>query len=487
MKSMRPIQLSLTAFLGVSLCGILLLLTSVQAEDANPALSNPSQRSENSLQPDTTQPSMDSQGRTGHDSAVQTDAESPANSGDLKGLNDGAGSKPNPRLNISDHKKHLTGRLQKRAMSNAELPPALRDILKLKWSVAPAQTTHELRKITLEKVFKETVERNLDVRQAQAQIKMAEAEGKEMREGNLLTLLNPVSITLLKNAAESNVKAAQAHVMAVQQKALLDSAKFHADLVQAFLNKYVAFQAIEQGRSQLHAEQQRFISGETTSFDVTQTEMALMERYSKYLNADNLYHTASLALSNQLASPVEEILVPEDYLLQDDTVAAAPLNVIPDTFSLESALKACKDRPELKSLMLKKEALNGLIKTSFGTDKDKHEAELHQLELGIEKATQAAQSMTEKAFSDYRLAEQNLDLAKQRYVLASQFVHQLLVSHDAGFSSSKEVLDGQIESDKAKAGLISAQVAHNLSQIRLIYEIGALTPDILSKGINNQL
>jgi hypothetical protein len=58
------------------------------------------------------------------------------------------------------------------------------------------------------------------------------------------------------------------------------------------------------------------------------------------------------------------------------------------------------------------------------------------------------------------------------------------VSHDAGFSSHKEVLDGQIEAEKAKAGLISAQVAQNLSQIRLIYEMGLLHADILSKGIN---
>lgn len=391
----------------------------------------------------------------------------------------------NPERLSKIDKKHLTARLQKREMAISDLPPVIREVLKLKWTVAPNQAVGEVRKISLDKVFKETLDRNIEVREAKAQIKIAEAEGKEMREPNLLMLLNPISTAQLKNAAEENLKAAERHVAAAQQKALLQSARLHADLVQAFLNKYLAFQVIEQGRNQLLAGQQRFLAGETTSFEVTQTQMALMERYSKYLTADNLYHTASLTLSNQLGSVVEQVLVPEDYLMQDGNVTVNPLSLIAADFSLEKALKTTKNRPDIQELDLKKEALTGLTKASFGTDKDKHEAELRQLDLAIEKATNGAMAMTEKAYADYQLAGQTVLLAKQRFELASQLVHQLQVSHDAGFSSSKEVLDGQIESEKAKAGLISAQVAHNLSQIRLVYEMGMLDADVLSKNISD--
>lgn len=395
-----------------------------------------------------------------------------------------------PQAVISDNtkiskaeKKKLTGRLQKREMASSELQPVIQEILQLKWNVAPNQTTGEVRRVTLEKIFHETLEHNLDVRKAQVQIQSAEADGKELREPKLMTFINPISIAQLKNAAEDNVKAAELHVTAVQQKALLDSAKLHSDLVQAFLNKYLMFQSIEQGRSQLNAEEQRFIAGETTSFEVSQTQMALMERYGKYLNADNLYHTASLTLSNQVGSSVKDILMPEDYLQTGGSVDVVMLHLIPANFTLDQALKATENRPELQELKLKRNALNNITKASFGTDKDKHEAQLKQLDLEIEKAIQASQSMAEKAFADYHLAEQNLILAKQRFSLSNQFVHQLQVSHDAGFSSHKEVLDGQIEAEKAKAGLISAQVAQNLSQIRLIYEMGLLHADILSKGI----
>jgi predicted DNA-binding ribbon-helix-helix protein len=380
-------------------------------------------------------------------------------------------------------KKKLTARLQKREMAGSEILPVIQEILQLKWSVTPEQTEGEVRKITLERVFYETLERNLDVRKAKAQVKLAEAEGKELREPNLMTFLNPISMGQLKNAAEDNVKAAEWHVTAIRQKALLDSARLHADLVQAFLNKYLMFQGIEQGRRQLSAEEQRFIAGETTSFEVSQAQMALMERYGKYLSADNLYHSASIALSNHLGSSVKEVLVPEDYLQNGESVDVIMLNLIPSDFSLDQALKATENRPELQELRLKRNALSNIAKAAFGVDRDKREAELKQLDLEIQKALQGALSMTEKAFADYHLARQTLLLAKQRYSLASQFVHQLQVSYDAGFSSYKEVLDGQIEAEKAKTVLIGAQVAQNLSQIRLIYEMGLLDVDVLSKGI----
>ncbi|HEY9746527.1 MAG TPA: TolC family protein, partial [Oculatellaceae cyanobacterium] len=380
--------------------------------------------------------------------------------------------------------KKLTGRLQKREVATSDMLPVIQEILRLKWTVMPEGAVGEIRKITLEKVFRETLERNIDVKKAKAQIKVAEAQGKELREPNLMTLINPISIAQLKSAAEDTVKAAEWHVKAVQQKALLDSAQLHADLVQAFLNKYLMFQGIEQGRSQLNADQQRFVAGETTSFEVSQTQMALMERYGKYMAADNLYRTASLLLSNQLGATGKEVLVPEDYLMETGGNVDVPLlNLLPENLTLEQALKAIGNRPELQELALKRNALANIAKASFGVDKDKREAELKQLDLEIEKATRAAQSTAEKAFADYRLAENALVLAQQRYALANQFLRQLQVSYDAGFTSHKEVLDGQIEVEKAKAALINAQVTRNLGQIRLIYEMGKLSADILSSNV----
>ena len=91
--------------------------------------------------------------------------------------------------------------------------------------------------------------------------------------------------------------------------------------------------------------------------------------------------------------------------------------------------------------------------------------------------------LAEKAYAYYKLADKGLNLAQQRYELAEKGMHQLHVSHEAGFSSSKDVLDGQVELARAKTALIGAQVAYNLSQIQLIYEMGLLSEDIFTRPL----
>lgn len=378
--------------------------------------------------------------------------------------------------------KRAVRRDQKKEMKEEiETIPVLAEVQKLKWDEAPMQgQSNDTKKIGLEKIFHETLQNSITVRQAEVQINDAEAQAKEVRDPNLFNLLNPLDMPAMKKAAESNVQAAKAHLQAVRQKALLESAKMYADLTQAFLGKYLAYQAIEQGRVQLKAEQEHFVAGENNRFDVTQVQMALIDRYGKYLKADNVYHTASMALANQIGASTNNTLVPEGVALQDGNATVPPLKLLPDALSLEMAVKSAKHRPDVQEMLHRKDALEKLIKAASGLDRQKKKAELHQLELEIEKVNNGVAVMAEKAYTDYLLAQKNLGLAQQNFELGNQFVYQLQVSYTAGFSSAKDLLDGQIELAKVKTALISAQVAYNLSQIQLLYEMGALSEDVLS-------
>jgi outer membrane protein TolC len=363
----------------------------------------------------------------------------------------------------------------------AEYLPILEEILKLKWEEAPHQAqSDDTKRIGLEKILHETLQHSIMVKQAEVQIKDAEAQAKEIRDPGLFNLLNPVDTPSLKKAAEYNIQAAKAHLRAARQKALLESARMYGDLTQAFLGKYLAYQAIEQGRSQLREEQERFIAGETNHFDVTQTQMALVDRYGKYLNADNLYHTASIALASQISASKETALLPEVGDLQDQNAMVPLFKLLPEDLTLEKVLKAARIRPDGQEINYRRQSLQGLVKAASGLDKQKKQAELHQLELEIEKASDAVLVLAEKAFADYQLSQKNLILAQQRYALAYRFAYQMHVSHNAGFSSAKDVLESQIELARVKTGLIGAQVAYNLSQIQLLYEMGMLDEDILS-------
>jgi hypothetical protein len=362
--------------------------------------------------------------------------------------------------------------------------PVLDEIMALKWE-SPTDTRHsdETRRVGLERIFHETLGNSIAIRQAEVQVKDSQRQAKEAGELNLFNLLNPIQPAILKQAAENSVQAAEAHLLSVRQQELLRSARMHADLLQSFMSKYLAFQGIEQGKVQMKADRHRFEAGETDRFEVTQSEVALIDRYERYLKADNGYHAASLALAGQLGADPSAALVPEGFIMQDGDPAIAPVNLIPEYFTLAQVQKLAQTRPEARELQFRKEALKLLVKASMGLDRRKKEAELHQLELEGEKAQKASEIMAEKAFDDYRLAAKGIGLARQRYDLASRAMRQLQISHEAGFSSSKDVLDGQVELARAKTALIGAQVAYNLSQIQLLYEMGLLSEDIFSRPL----
>lgn len=409
-------------------------------------------------------------------SAKQSDGEPTlSDSQDVKnGSADNKAAKANKRRLKRDSRQNLPDTL---------LLPSLTEIQNLKWEVAPIQTNgspSDTKRIGLEKVFQTTLAHSTLVRQAEARVKDAESQAKEIRDPVLFNLINPVDTASLKKAAAADIQAANAQLQAAQQKALLESASLYVNLTQAFLAKYLAYQTIEQGRRQLSAEQRRFQSGETTSFDVTQTQMALIERYSKYLTADNTYRSISMALSNQLGLSTEETWVPDDFVWQEGEAIIPALKLIPEDLSLAKARKMTQTRPDIRAMGFKKDALDYLVKASAGLEKQKKKAELRQLELEIEKSVRGVEILAEQAFNAYHLADKNAKLARQQVELSSRFVRQLRVSRDAGFSSAKDVLDGEGELARTRTALISAQLSCNLSQIQLLYELGLLREDILS-------
>lgn len=388
-----------------------------------------------------------------------------------------AGSKKQTR---SERRKEA--KQHKQELGDLDNLPVMREIARLKWEAATSATgTDDTKKISLEKIFHETLDHSIPVQQAALQVKDAEHQAHDLHNFNLFNLLNPASLldgAVMKKAAESNIQAARAHLLAVRQKALLDSARMQAALMRAFLSKYLAYEAIEQGRLELKAGQQHFIAGDNTRFDVTQTQMALIDRYNQYLSADNDYHTASITLASQIGTPSNETLIPEGYVLSDGNASVSPLSLLPEGLTLEMVQKTATTRPELQELGFRKASLEQLVKALSVADKQKKEAELKQLELEIDKAGDAARVMAEKAYSDYRLSGKSLDLARQQYALAAQMQHQLQISRDAGFSSSKDVLDGEVALARAKSALIASQVAYNLSQIQLVYEMGLLGEEV---------
>jgi hypothetical protein len=391
--------------------------------------------------------------------------------------------KKTPSFNEAEPGQSVPHTSQRREMPDElQNSPAIAEVLRLNWQSTPLYgKTEDSQKIGLAKVFKATVERNLSIRQAEALVQEAESQARELLESNPLLLLNPIQLGLLKQAEAFQVEAAKSHVQVVKQKALLEGAQKYFTLTQAYLAKYLAFQAIEQGRNQLTLEERRFQSGESDRFGLTQTQMALIDRYHLYLNTDADYYAASLALSNHLGFSEELALVPEEVSLRNEINRVPALKLLPDSLTLAMVEKAGLSRPDIQEFQFRKEALLKLVKASFGNDKRKHEAELTQLERRAEEAQALIFVTTRQAYARFQTFKKSLQLAQQRYELVVELVRQLEVSNKAGFSSQKDVLDGKRELAKANSALIEALLQSHLAQIRLAYEMGVLQEDFLSR------
>lgn len=391
-------------------------------------------------------------------------------------------------VRVAMRDKHPTQRDMPPPAIATDVSALLAEIRNVRWEAPEdGDTAANTRRIGLEKVFRETIAHSVVIRQAdEEQKEAAKAQSGDPRDPSLLNWLIPVDMGALKEASRLNAQAVRAHSQAVRQKNLLESARLYTALTRAFLEKYLAYQGIEQGLRQLQAEEKRFQGGETSSFDVTRAQMALIDRYGKYLSADTAWRDASTALAGQLGLSLESALIPEDFAWRNGEAFVPAIRIFSEPLTPEHVRKtAMLSRPDLREGALRRNALERLVKVSLGAEREKRKTELRRMDQEQEKAQQATGVLAEKALHATHLAEKNVDLAQQQAVLASSFVEQLRVSYKAGFSSTHDVLDAETELSRARTALMSAQTAENLSRIELAYEMGLLTEDILSRTPDN--
>jgi hypothetical protein len=158
------------------------------------------------------------------------------------------------------------------------------------------------------------------------------------------------------------------------------------------------------------------------------------------------------------------------------------LALVPADWTEESAAEAARrHRPELQEITLRRAALEKMLQTGpFGKKHDKLLlSTVKQLRLKEERVQQLLEAGARKAFQDFRLAAAKKRLAEEQLSIAAQALAQVQASHRAGFSSNKEVLDGQSAHSQAQINDANALIDLNLSQIRLLFEMGQLRRETL--------
>lgn len=384
----------------------------------------------------------------------------------------------------------LTTTVAAKVSENSEQAGVLEAVRSLTWD---PQVAGETEPLSLQALVKQTETSDLEYRISLEKVYETSVKQQDVENKRILFFFKYFDAAFLEGSAESDVMASSVHAESVLQKALLENLSAYYALMRAVMHQYVVYQSIDQARQQLAINENHFHSGEATSFEVMQTKTQLVKLFQDYLSTRVTYKAASMGLSQQLNRDLQPWIYPADLTFEDRSFEIPLLTIFKDTpeapDKLDAAMAvrlALEHRPELKELRFRTMSLENLYKaSSFKFDKVQErilESTLKQMVLKAEKTQRLIQMVSRKAFEEYELAQKKIQLAQQQKAIAEKALGQTLISHEAGFSSNKDVLDAQVSASQAQVNYANALIDYNLSQLQLLYEMGLINTETLLAG-----
>lgn len=347
--------------------------------------------------------------------------------------------------------------------------------------------------ITLEQVIQATLTHHADIKISCEKIHEMELKREYMEAKRVLFFFNYFDTTLLEGSSENDVTAAVSHHQSVIQQTLLETLERYFNLMRAYFGQAVTYQEIQLTKSQLQEAEGLFKSGEVTQVNVAQNEVTLIQKLQDYLAASKNIETLYLALSSSINLPSTPVLRPAEMswpFSESFEMTLPKLHFFQtDSFSAsdETLIKLALDhRPDLKEIRLKQvsmETLYKLTKAKFQETQEKIvHSNLKQIEFKVEQLSQAIKSSVVSQKNDWLLKNHQLILCEAQYQLAKQSLEQVKKAQKRGFSSNQDVLEAQTALAKATHQLANRLLDESLAQLKLLYQLGLLTPETLLKG-----
>ncbi|MBY0405685.1 MAG: hypothetical protein K2X66_17415, partial [Cyanobacteria bacterium] len=183
-----------------------------------------------------------------------------------------------------------------KSMTTSSENSILEEIQGIKWQ-SPESTAQPVQWLDLIGHVKKN---DSEIQMSREKITETEAKREDVEMKRVLFFFKYFDSGFLEGSAESDVVAVSAHAQGVLQATLLECAHKYYGLVRSILMQYIAFQSIEEGKAQLKLNQQRFTMGQSTHFEVLETESNLIHDYQDYLQAGIGYRVASFAMAEKM-------------------------------------------------------------------------------------------------------------------------------------------------------------------------------------------
>ncbi len=305
---------------------------------------------------------------------------------------------------------------------------------------------------------------------------------------------------------KTNLEAARSNLNTVDDQAIFNAKLAYYNVLKIARDNEVAAETVKQFEQHLQQAHGFFDAGVKPKYDVTKAEVDLSSAKLVQIQVNNNLLLARVVLNNTMGLPDAP-----DYLLTDN------LTFVRFTLPFEQALSlALNNRPDLKTLMLRKQAaqqsvalarkgyapvLSGNAGISYSGDTDtlddgwslglaltvpmfnghltRHQVGEAQANVDIVTAdeTLLRQNIQKEVQQDYLIlaeAEERINVAKLTISQAEENARISSGRYSAGVGSPVEVTDADILLVEAKASYIQAMYDYRIAQISIEQAIGVV-------------
>lgn len=305
------------------------------------------------------------------------------------------------------------------------------------------------------------------------------------------------------------------------QKALLDSLTEYFDWIKSLYNVELAHKTLDEAEARVKVSMSRYKNGFGTHMEVTSAKASVEEFRSKMTEAENQEKSAESKLINHLNLPYEMQLLPKTagfpriHFGDEDKVPVTELAAFveknrPDVQAIQYQLKANQALltseilgmlpnitlssfirgigPKMSNLdkstrmfgSLSLDVLKNMGVGTYGNIKEA-KAKIQEAKLQHEKLLNQIKDDMTQAYLDTKLYDSQRVMTLEKMQAASESQQVATSRFHKGFGIELEVLEAETGLSEARFEHITALVNYHTAKLKLLYELGLLTPEYILK------
>jgi len=321
----------------------------------------------------------------------------------------------------------------------------------------------KVRELSLEESIAIGLENNLDLKQAAYNLSLRETEYQETKINNLLK----TSIVTLRNAELNLKKAQDAFEEKKKQLALEEITSRYFEVLKYERKVQIEQISVEQSKQNLEMVKNKFSLGDASELDVMRAEVELSRAQLDLTRAKNGLTCARMNLNYVLGLSLDL------QVKLTDTFSLEPLEITLE----ESIQKALKNRYEiieaqdnLEFAKLKLSLKQNRYTSEIG--KKKAEIELKKEETKLEQVMKMIPLEITSSFLSLKEKETNAQITKKQVEEKDESYRIAQAQFKAGFITTADLLDSQIELTQANINALEALFDANLARRQFIKALG---------------